>query len=162
RAFEVLLRRHRAELERYCRRLGLSEHRAEDVLQQSFTRAWVALRGGSAVGQPRAWLFRIVHNTAQNAHRSARLRMHEPIATAEPAAATVDLESSLRARAALRQVAELPRMQREAVVMTAIEGRSHEETAGALGVSHGAVRALVHRARTSMRAAAAALAPQSV
>src|SRR5262249_58254643 len=59
RAFEVLLRRHRGELERYCRRLGLSEHRAEDVLQQDFTHAWVALRGGSNVGQPRAWLFRI-------------------------------------------------------------------------------------------------------
>jgi RNA polymerase sigma factor (sigma-70 family) len=162
RAFEVLLRRHRGELERYCRRLGLPEHRAEDVLQQSFTRAWVALRGGSNVGQPRAWLFRIVHNAAQNAHRSARLRMHEPIESAEPAAATVDLESSMRARAALRQVAELPPMQRDAVVMTAIEGRSHEETAGALGVSHGAVRALVHRARTRMRAAAAALAPQGL
>ena len=79
RAFEALIRRHRVELERYCWRLGLPDHHAEDVLQQAFTRAWMALRRGSEVGQPRAWLYRIVHNAAQNAHRSARLRTHESI-----------------------------------------------------------------------------------
>jgi RNA polymerase sigma factor (sigma-70 family) len=162
RAFEVLVRRHRAELERYCRRLGLSEHRTEDVLQQSFTRAWVALRGGSQVGQPRPWLYRIVHNATANAHRSARLRRHEPIESAAPAVAAGDVETTLLARDTLRQVAELPQMQQRAVVMTAIEGRSHEEAAGLLGVSDGAVRGLVHRARTTLRAAAAALSPQGL
>jgi RNA polymerase sigma factor (sigma-70 family) len=162
RAFEVLLRRHRGELERYCRRLGVPEHRAEDVLQQSFTRAWVALRGGSVVAQPRPWLFRIVHNNALNAHRSARLRRHEPIESAALAAVAADVETGLFARDALRQVAALPQMQRDAVVMTAIEGRSHEEAAGVLGVSDGAVRGLVHRARTTLRAAAAALSPQGL
>jgi len=164
RAFETLIRRHRRELERYCRRLGLPDDRAEDVLQQSFTRAWMALRDGRAVGQPRPWLYRIVHNATLNAHRSARLRNHEPLDTVVPGtfarAATEDVESGMLARDALRQVAELPRMQRDAVVMTAIEGRSHEEAAGMLGVSGGAVRGLVHRARTRLRAAAAVMSPQ--
>ena len=166
RAFETLIRRHRRELERHCRRLGLADDRAEDVLQQSFTRAWLALRDGSAVGQPRPWLFRIVHNAALNAHRSARLRDHEPLDTVTSGTlagrAAENVESGVLARDALRLLAELPRMQRDAVVMTAIEGRSHEEAAGMLGVSDGAVRGLVHRARTRLRAAAAVMSPQGI
>ncbi|MHB8533543.1 MAG: RNA polymerase sigma factor, partial [Solirubrobacteraceae bacterium] len=57
---------------------------------------------------------------------------------------------------------ELPPMQREAVVLAAIQGRSHHEVAGALGISDGAVRALLHRARTTLRRAAAAYAPQTL
>jgi len=166
RAFEALIGRHRVELERYCWRLGLPDHHAEDVLQQAFTRAWVALRRGSDVGQPRAWLYRIVHNTAVNAHRSARLRTHESIDAAVEGslalAPAAEPEAHLMAMEALRHVAELPQMQRRAVVMTALEGRSHEEAAGELGVTDGAVRGLLHRARTKLRAAAAALTPQGL
>jgi RNA polymerase sigma factor (sigma-70 family) len=166
RAFEVLIRRHRVELERYCWRLGLPDHHAEDVLQQAFIRAWVALRRGGNVGQPRAWLYRIVHNAALNAHRSARLRTHESIDAAVEGSLALapaeDLETRLLAMDALRHVAALPHMQRRAVVMTAIEGRSHEEAAGELGVTDGAVRGLLHRARTKLRAAAAALTPQGL
>ncbi len=166
RAFEALVRRHRVELERYCWRLGLPGHHAEDVLQQAFTRAWMALRRGGEVGQPRAWLYRIVHNAALNAHRSARLRTHESIDAAVEGSLALapaeNLETHLLAMDALRQVAALPHMQRRAVVMTAIEGRSHEEVADELGVTDGAVRGLVHRARTKLRAAAAALTPQGL
>src|SRR6185437_8441814 len=166
RAFEALIARHRVPLERYCWRLGLPDHRAEDVLQQAFTRAWVALRAGGDVGQPRAWLYRIVHNAALNSHRSARLRTHEsidaPVLGTLALATTDDVETRLRALDTLRDVAALPDMQREVLVMTAIEGRSHEEAAGELGVSDGAVRGLLHRARTKLRAAAAALTPHGL
>jgi len=49
RAFELLVRRHRRGLARYCRRMGLPEHRVEDVLQQGLTRAWLALDRGVEV-----------------------------------------------------------------------------------------------------------------
>jgi hypothetical protein len=42
---------------------------------------------------------------------------------------------------------------------TAVEGRSHEEVAGALGLTSGSVRGLIYRARATLRAAAAALIP---
>ncbi len=56
-------------------------------------------------------------------------------------------------------MAALPDMQRHAIVLTAIEGRSHEEAASVMGITDGAVRGLVHRARASIRTAAAALMP---
>jgi hypothetical protein len=42
---------------------------------------------------------------------------------------------------------------------TALEGRSHDEVADALGLSHGAVRGLIYRARATLRAAAAVVTP---
>jgi DNA-binding CsgD family transcriptional regulator len=71
-----------------------------------------------------------------------------------------DFERRVAVREALGDVAALPRMQREVILMTAVDGRSNEETASALGVTHGAVRGLLYRARTTLRDAAAAIAPQ--
>jgi RNA polymerase sigma factor (sigma-70 family) len=165
RAFETLARRHRRALARYCARIGVPEHRVDDVLQQSLTKAWLSLSEGMEVREPRAWLYRIVHNASINSIRSARRHAHDPLESLPLALVPSTGEEpglALRARDALGHVAALPEMQRDALVMTAIEGRSHEETAGLLGVSDGAVRGLVHRARTTLRSAAAALSPQGL
>ena len=163
RAFEAIVLRYRRPLLAYCRRLGLSEPRAEDVLQQALLKAWVALQGGAEVRELRPWLYRIVHNTAVNALRAPeeRLRAAEPPAL-ELAAAQPEIEHRLAAQAALTDVAALPPMQREALLMSAVDGRSHEEVASALGVSQGAVRGLLYRARSALRDAAAAIVPPPV
>lgn len=59
----------------------------------------------------------------------------------------------------LAGLAEMPELQRRAFVMTALAGSSHEEAAATLGVSDGAVRGMVYRARGALRHAAAALLP---
>ena len=165
RAFEALVKRHRRSLAAYCRRIGLPEHRAEDVLQQALTRAWLALGRGAEVREPRAWLHRIVHNTALNTIRAERRHAYEPIELASGAAATAsrgDIDASLQMRDALGHVAALPQQQRDAILLTAIEGRSHDEAADAMGLTDGAVRGLLYRARTSLRRAAAAFGPQGL
>ncbi len=50
-------------------------------------------------------------------------------------------------------------MQRHAMLLSAVEGRSHEEVASALGITDVAVRGLLYRARVTLRAAAAAFTP---
>ena len=59
----------------------------------------------------------------------------------------------------LETIAGLPPRQREALLRIAVQGASQDEVAEELGVSRIAVRQLVHRARTSLRAAATALLP---
>jgi RNA polymerase sigma factor (sigma-70 family) len=160
RAFEALVRRYRRPLLNYCRRLGLPEAGAEDVLQQAMLKAWIALHRGSEVRAPRAWLYRVVHNTALNAIRDAAHDSDRQLDPSLPdASGELDLDRGLRVREALTEVAALRPLQREVIVRTAIAGHSHERVASDLGLSDGAVRGLLYRARASLRTAVSALTP---
>jgi RNA polymerase sigma factor (sigma-70 family) len=163
RAFEALVHRYRRPLLRYCHHMGLSDARAEDVLQQALLQAWLALARGSDVRELKPWLYRIVHNAAINAVRGASERPHSELTDALRAATVAVGESELERRIAVRDalgdVAALPSMQRQAIFLTAFDGQSHDEVASALGISHGALRGLLYRARSTLRSAAAALTP---
>ena len=161
RAFEVLVERYRHPLLSYGRRLLGSDARAEDVLQQSLLAAWLALERGAEVRDPRPWLYRIVHNAALNAMRAGD-RDQRRLLAAAPDRHTLepDLGRGIAVRETLAEVAALPALQREAILLTAVGGDSHEQVASALGISHGAVRGLLYRARATLRDAAAAVIPQ--
>jgi RNA polymerase sigma factor (sigma-70 family) len=163
RAFEALVVRYRKPLIRYARRLGLGEARGEDVVQQALMRAWVSLQGGAEVRDVSAWLYRIVHNAAVDALRGP-CEGYEQLgdAAGDVAATRANPESAVAVRETLAGIAALPGLQREALLCTAVEGRSNEQAAAALGVTTGAVRGLVYRARVALRAGATAITPPSV
>lgn len=162
RAFEALLRRYRRELLAYCRRVGSVGTSAEDTLQQALLQAWSAIRTGVEVRDPRAWLYRIVHNVAVSNQRRPLVIPVEVRDTAGANGADHEAEQRMAARDALAGLAALPDLQREVMVGTAVDGMSHEELASALGLSSGAVRGLIYRARATLRAAAAAITPGPV
>jgi hypothetical protein len=112
------------------------------------------------VRELRPWLHKILHNTALNALRVSGYDhedLREALSIAD--APQEELERRMVMRRTLAGLAALPERQREALRRTAVEGRSQGEVAEALGLSQGALRQLVHRARTSLRAAATALTP---
>lgn len=160
RAFEALVQRHRRALLSYCRRVLLPDERAEDALQQGLLQAWLALRNGAEVRDAKAWLYRIVHNAALNALRSTRYDFAElSEALSGAGAPQEDLDRRIAVREALAGLAALPELQREALMRTAVEGHSHEQVAAAMGLSEGALRGLVYRARTTLRTAVTAITP---
>ncbi len=158
RAFEAIVERYRRPLQRYLRRL-LSEALAEDVLQASFVRAWQALRAGTDVRDLRPWLYRIAHNQALNTLRAAGSAL--PAVTADLPAISLEAEVERREelRAALDGIEALPDRQRAALVAIAVADRPHADVARELGMTDGALRQLLLRARTTLRAAATALTP---
>ena len=158
-AFSALVERYRRQVLRRCRRI-LPEARAEDATQQVFLAAWKALRRGDDVLDARAWLLRIAHNTALNGRRSPGYEydeLRESLRVTE--AADAELERREVMRRTLTGLAGLPDRQREALLRTAVDGDSHADLARAMGLSEGATRQLVLRARTALRSAAAALVP---
>jgi RNA polymerase sigma factor (sigma-70 family) len=159
RAFEALVERYRRPLLGYCRRLLLPHERAEDALQQGLLQAWQALRDGAEVRDVKPWLYRIVHNAALNMRRSGYdyAQLSETLSGA--GAPPEDLNRRIAVREALAGLAALPEMQREALLRTAVHGDSYQEAATTLGMSEGAVRGLVHRARAALRTATTALTP---
>ncbi len=160
-AFEALVRRYRRPLLAYARRTA-PDATAEDVLQQALLQAWRAVNSGVEVRDARAWLYRIVHNVAISTVRGAAERPSALAETVSAAGVEHLVEQRLAARDALAQLAALPDLQRQVMVETALEGRTHEEVGSALGLTGGSVRGLVYRARAALRAAAAALIPPPV
>ena len=160
RAFDALVQRHRKPLLAYCQRLLTTGGSAEDALQQAFLQAWVALQRGGEVEAVKPWLYRIVHNAAVKALQAPgqdQTELTDALQGADTPHAALALRTEIRQ--ALEEVAALPPLQREALVQTAIVGHSHGEVAGRLGVSEPAVRGLVYRARTTLRAALGAVSP---
>jgi RNA polymerase sigma factor (sigma-70 family) len=159
RAFEALVRRYRAPLLAYCRRLGSGDASPEDVLQQALINAWRALAAGSDVRDARAWLYRIVHNVAISNLRASG----EGPADFDSGAGAVGVEQLVEQRLAVRDalagLAALPELQRQVMLGTVLDGHSHEEMATELGITSGSVRGLIYRARATLRAAAAAVSP---
>ena len=160
RAFEAIVERYRKPLLRHGRRLLSSEARAEEAVQQALMAAWTALQRGDDVRHLSGWLHRIVHNAALNSLRGEREDWTELREWLEGAGAPDDeVERREMLRVTLANLAALPARQREALLRIAVEGESAEDVGSSLGLSEGAVRQLLYRARTALRTAATAVTP---
>ncbi len=136
-----------------CLRMTGDPERAEELVQDSFVRAWEKL--GSFRGESRftTWLHRLTVNEVLRERRSrtARERHLVDAPDEERYVATVrnvfpgtriDLE---------RALSTLPDRARQALVLRDIEGFKYREVAVMTGVAVGTVKAQVHRARQMMR-----------
>ena len=114
--------------------LYASGHETDDVLQDVFLRVHTALRAGVVPLEPRAWLLRLVHNACVDELRRARTRPVGDVELDGVPALSAQLPDELarraEARALLGDIHRLPARQRSVLVMSAIDGLSHEEVAG--------------------------------
>ncbi len=160
RAFAILAERHRRVLLGHaCRLVGATQ--GEDVLQQSLLKAWRALQDGADVQHPQAWLRRIVHNTALSEldRQPQQTDQLDDQLSGSRQSAEAAAEQNQELLEVLRGLAELPARERVALLGTELEGRSRRQLATELGLSEGAVRQLVYRARRRVRAGIAVLVP---
>jgi RNA polymerase sigma factor (sigma-70 family) len=161
-AFAAIVDRYGRQLERYCARL-LGPGRAEDAVQQAFVNAHAAMRANDQELALKPWLYRIAHNAALNILRASpdengALDADRPSVFLTPE--IVELRERLRET--LASIQALPAVQRDALLLRELEGRSHEEIAAALGVTEGGARQHLHRARVALRTAASAVTPYPV
>ncbi len=163
-AFRELVVLHQDQAYGLALRITRSSADAEEVAQDAFVRAWLALarfRGEASFG---TWLYRIVARRAFD--RLERLRSRrgrevggeEAVDLAARMAGTagsgaVDHEASTRARRLERMVSALPAAQRAAVTLYYYEDRSVEQVAGILGMPENTVKTHLSRARAALRAA---------
>jgi RNA polymerase sigma-70 factor (ECF subfamily) len=137
--------RHAAGVYGYALRLTGRNDLAEDVVAETFLRAWRGRAGFRGDAQPLTWLIRI----ASRAALDALGRMRVP--TVAPAADTTDppagpLESAERERVLAAALARLPHAQREVVVLKQFVGLRFTQIADALDCPLGTVLGRMHRA----------------
>jgi RNA polymerase sigma factor (sigma-70 family) len=157
-AFEEIDRRYRRPLDRFA--AAIVGNRSEDVTQDALSKALLALRGSEKEIELRPWLYRIVRNTALNDLRDAppaAAELGEAVAGGRSAA--LEAERREEISELMERLRALPEPQRAAIVMRELEGLSHEEIAAALGVSGGAARQAIYRARLALRDGLGLLVP---
>jgi RNA polymerase sigma factor (sigma-70 family) len=149
-AFEEIVRRYRKPLDRFA--ASFVGSRSEDVTQDAFSKALLALRGTTTEIELRPWLYRIVRNAALNDIRDRPPSAEQLAETLQGGqSAAVEAERREEMTELMERLGALPEPQRAAIVMRELEGLSHEEIAASLGVSGGAARQAIYRARATLR-----------
>jgi RNA polymerase sigma-70 factor (ECF subfamily) len=161
-AFEQLIERHQSLVAGTVARMLGSNSDVEDIAQQVFIRVWKS----AARYVPRAkfttWLLKITRNLVFNELRRTKRHTHVPLPTektnevplkdeSSPAPDATLLEGELR-RAIEQAIAKLPDTQRMALVLRRYEDLSYEEIGEILDLSVPAVKSVLFRARTELRA----------
>ena len=132
-----------------------SRSEAEDVVQDVFVRVLQHRRSLPDVRDLRVWLIRIAWNLALDRKRRVRPEQMDESFVQGLAARVVPADEAMdeaqRMRSVLREMERLPKKEREALLLSAMEELGTGEIAEVLGRSESAVRALLYRARTRLR-----------
>ncbi len=149
RGFERLYRRHVPAVYRYALAVLGNRADAEDATQQTFLSAYRAWERGERPRRAHNWLITIAHNVCRQRFRERSRRPAEVALDADAVPASVD--EPLEIADLMTALSRLRFNQRAALVMRELEGRSYDDIAGTLGVSHSAVETLLFRARRGLR-----------
>ena len=155
---ERLYAAHHSEIYAYLARMLRDDELAADLTQETFVKAYRAYHTLADHNRARAWLYQIAGHTALDELRRRKIVRFVPW-TGESrgeAASAEDLVMRARLSADLeRAIMRIPPRQRQALVLAELHELSGLELAEAMGVSHVAARALLTRARESLRQALA-------
>lgn len=173
--FQAEVARHERALYPAALRMTKNPADAEDLVQESMTRAYAGLRHFTPGTNARAWLFRILANTFVSGYRK---RQREPVQVLSPEfewlitgaidTATAQARSAPSAEEAVlgqfaysdvrRALEELPECYRATIYLADVEGYPYRDIADMLSVPVGTVMSRLHRARCMLRKRLAAYA----
>jgi RNA polymerase sigma-70 factor, ECF subfamily len=152
-AIRQLYRHHAEALRGYVRRFCPDKASADDIVQETFIRAWrhlPQLRDGSRPVRP--WLFRVARNLLTDADRAARSR---PVTVSALPAEDPVIDSGLGQVLDRQLVAEalqhLSPAHRTVLVETFYRGGSMATVARQLGIPAGTARSRLHYALEALR-----------
>jgi RNA polymerase sigma-70 factor (ECF subfamily) len=149
-AFRQLYDRYKVQMFLYCFRMLNDRDSAKDILQEIFIRIHTRREQYRAGTNFPGWIHTIARNLCLNARRDARehQRFDEsmPYATTDAAAGDVALRQRLA-----EEIAKLPTLYREALVLREYEDLSYQEIADTLGATMATVKFRIFKAREMLR-----------
>ena len=150
-AFRSLYDAHVARVHALSLRLSTERADAEELTQDVFVAAWRQLATFRGTALFSTWLHGITVRLSRQRlrgllRRRAREEAHMLDYTAAVTAALAEPDIALELA-----LAHLPRRMRTALVLHAIEGHTQAQTAELMGITEGAVKAHIHRARALLQ-----------
>ena len=155
---ETLFAKHHGEIYAYLMRMMRDPEVAADMTQDAFVKAYKNYASLEKPENARAWLYQIAHRVALDEIRRRKIIRFLPWTGeskgAAPSAEHLVMEGRFSGDMQ-RALARIPERQRAALLLAELHDLTGLELAAALGVSHVAARALLTRARESLRQALA-------
>ncbi|MBY6163463.1 sigma-70 family RNA polymerase sigma factor [Mameliella alba] len=137
-------------LRRYALVLTRDGDAAEDLVQETLTKAIAASDSWQPGSDMRVWLFRILHNTHVSDMRRVRMRENAKLMLPEPVEET-DPTKRLELQQVLDALEELPEPQRLPIVLVALKEMSYADAAQTLNVPLGTFYSRLARGREALR-----------
>jgi RNA polymerase sigma-70 factor (ECF subfamily) len=156
-SFETLVLGHQDRLFTIAHRIGGDRSNAEELVQDTFVRAYRAMERYEPARirelRLRGWLTTILLNAGRNRSRVRRVSTVELVFDPRSEPAVDPLTRRDERETWARLLAGLTPAQRAAVVLRHVDGLSYAEIAEAVGRPEGTVKAHVHRGLAALRAA---------
>jgi RNA polymerase sigma-70 factor, ECF subfamily len=147
-----LLRQHASSLSRYAARIARDRAIAQDALQETFLRYFIARAGGQRIENPRAWLFRVLANYLVDCIRKSNaMPAVELEAAAQVADSRQDVEAGYQQTEAYRCALASLSLREQECVQLRLEGFGYDEIASILQIRPGTVGALLARSLKKFR-----------
>ncbi len=148
-AFNLLVRQYQRRLYSFVRRMITDHDEAQDVLQNTFIKAWNGLDKFREDSKLYSWLYRIAHNECLNHLRSAKRGLFTSDPTAvERLTTTVDssehFSGDMIQKKLQRALMRLPDKQRAVFTMKYFDELKYEEISTITGTSVGALKSSYH------------------
>ena len=167
-AFDTLVCRYSGDIYALLVRITQNPDEAGDLTQETFLRAFKAIRNFRGESELKTWLFRIAINESRNRHRwwkrrfrektvslddtigDSEVQLHETLrdGSADPESVLLQREHHRALEIAL---ASIPETYREVIVLRDIEGQSYQEIADVLKINIGTVKSRIARGREELR-----------
>ncbi|MEI6034202.1 MAG: sigma-70 family RNA polymerase sigma factor [Verrucomicrobiae bacterium] len=164
RAFESLVERHQLRIVGTVAKMLGGEAEAEDIAQQVFVRVWQSAPRYTPSAKFTTWLLTITRNLVFNEMRRRRRAHLVPIDADDPdraprghpdasaRSASEEASEGELQEAIARAISSLPEAQRMAVVLRRYEDMPYEDISKVLGTTVPAVKSLLFRARSELKA----------
>ena len=159
-AFEQLMTPLENLIWRVCWHYTGQHETASDCAQEAMIKIWRSLEGYRGDCAFESWVYRIAANCCMDAMRKKKRDRSESIEPlkeagfdpADPEPGTEEKVIAAERKRQLRKcIARLPEDQRDALVMTQLEGVSYEDAARQLNVSEGTIKSRVNRAKAKLK-----------
>lgn len=138
------------DLYRYAYWLAGDQHTAEDLVQETFTRAWRSLDSLRDERAAKAWLMTTLRR--ESARRFARKTLERSDIDVDTLESSVNLDNGPEARALRHALHDLSEDYRDPLLLQILGGFSVEEIAQEMNLTAGAVTTRLFRARQKLRA----------
>ena len=149
--FDALVNAHAADMYRYAFWLCRDQATAEDLVQETFLRAWKSLHKLKDAKAVKGWLITILRREFFRDRKRYRLEVTGDFDLAEMAGGRGEYDTSTDAFQLRRALAELPEDYREPLLLQVLHGYSTQEIAAMMDLTQATVLTRLFRARKKMR-----------